>query len=111
MFSEKERALLGDREAQEAITARGQLLPCPKCGDNKEVSIATATRIPREFWGTCWACGFCGPIELSVSKAIESWNHRATEIEKYAIKTACHNFPNIEQLGDAFQVREWGDMG
>lgn len=33
--------------------------------------------------------------------------YRATEIDKYAIKTACHNFPDIEQLGDAFQVREW----
>ena len=32
--------------------------------------------------------------------------YRATEIDKYAIKTACHNFPDIEQLGDAFQVRE-----
>ena len=34
--------------------------------------------------------------------------YRATEIDKYAIKTACHNFPDIEQLGDAFQVREDG---
>lgn len=33
--------------------------------------------------------------------------YRATEIDKYAIKTACYNFPDIEQLGDAFQVREW----
>ena len=32
MLSEKERALLGDREAQEAFTARGELLPCPWCG-------------------------------------------------------------------------------
>lgn len=31
--------------------------------------------------------------------------YRATEIDKYAIKTACHNFPDIIQLGDAFQVR------
>lgn len=32
MLDEKTRALLGDREAQEAITARGELLPCPCCG-------------------------------------------------------------------------------
>lgn len=25
-------ALLGDREAQERVTARGELLPCPLCG-------------------------------------------------------------------------------
>lgn len=31
--------------------------------------------------------------------------YRATEIDKYAIKTACYNFPDIEQLGDAFLVR------
>ena len=31
--------------------------------------------------------------------------YKATEIDKYAIKTATHNFPDIEQLGDAFQVR------
>ena len=32
----------------------------------------------------------------------------ATEIDKYAIKTTLHNFPNTIQLGDAFQVREGG---
>ena len=31
MLDEKTLALLGDREAQEAITARGELLPCPFC--------------------------------------------------------------------------------
>ena len=31
MLSEKERAMLGDREAQERVTARGELLPCPFC--------------------------------------------------------------------------------
>lgn len=30
-MTEIDRALLGDREAQEAITARGELLPCPGC--------------------------------------------------------------------------------
>lgn len=29
----------------------------------------------------------------------------ATEIDKYAIKTTMHNFPDVIQLGDAFQVR------
>ena len=31
----------------------------------------------------------------------------SSEIDKYAIKTACHNFPDIIQMGDAYQVREW----
>ena len=34
----------------------------------------------------------------------------ATEIDKYAVQTTQHNFPDTVQLGDAFQVRErdWG---
>ena len=35
-------------------------------------------------------------------------HYYATEIDKYAIKTAQHNFPDIIQLGDAFQVRDDG---
>ena len=35
-------------------------------------------------------------------------NYCATEIDKYAVKTATHNFPDIIQLGDAFQVRDDG---
>lgn len=48
----------------------------------------------------------CGHIALDKLGA-RIQRYRATEIDKYAIKTACHNFPGIEQLGDAFQVREW----
>lgn len=48
----------------------------------------------------------CGHIALDKLGA-NIRRYRATEIDKYAIKTACHNFPDIEQLGDAFQVRNW----
>ena len=48
----------------------------------------------------------CGHIALDKLEA-HIQRYRATEIDKYAIKTACHNFPDIEQIGDAFQVREW----
>lgn len=47
----------------------------------------------------------CGHIALDKLGAHIS-RYRASEIDKYAIKTACHNFPGIEQIGDAFQVRE-----
>ena len=47
----------------------------------------------------------CGHIALDKLGA-KIHRYRATEIDKYAIKTSCHNFPDIEQLGDAFQVRE-----
>lgn len=46
----------------------------------------------------------CGHIALDKLGA-QIARYRATEIDKYAIKTACHNFPDIIQLGDAFQVR------
>ena len=49
------------------------------------------------------ACGHLALDKLGAHIA----RYRATEIDKYAIKTACHNFPDIEQLGDAFQVRDW----
>lgn len=52
----------------------------------------------------------CGHLALDKLGAhIE--RYRATEIDKYAIKTACHNFPDIEQLGDAFLARERGWIG
>lgn len=46
----------------------------------------------------------CGHIALDKLGA-HITRYRAFEIDKYAIKTACHNFPDIEQIGDAFQVR------
>lgn len=48
----------------------------------------------------------CGHIALDKLGA-HIMRYRATEIDKYAIETACHNFPDIEQLGDAYQVRNW----
>lgn len=48
----------------------------------------------------------CGHIALDKLGA-HIGRYRATEIDKYAIKTACHNFPGMQHLGDAFQVRNW----
>lgn len=48
----------------------------------------------------------CGHIALDKLGA-HIQRYRATEIDKYAVKTACYNFPDIEQIWDAFQVREW----
>lgn len=47
----------------------------------------------------------CGHIALDkLGAAITSYY--ATEIDKYAIQTTQHNFPDTIQLGDAFKVRE-----
>ena len=49
----------------------------------------------------------CGRLALN-----KLWAHiahyYATEIDKYAVQTTQHNFPDTIQLGDAFQVRDDG---
>ena len=50
----------------------------------------------------------CGRIALGLAGARVT-RYRATEIDKYAIKTSSHNFPDIVHLGDAFGVRDWED--
>lgn len=49
----------------------------------------------------------CGHIALDKLGAAVSCYY-ATEIDKYAIQTTQHNYPDTIQLGDAFQVREEG---
>lgn len=49
----------------------------------------------------------CGQIALK-EMGCHVVKYYATEIDKYAIQTTQHNFPNTIQLGDAFQVRENG---
>ena len=49
----------------------------------------------------------CGHIALDKLGA-EITAYYATEIDKYAVQTTQHNFPDTVQLGDAFQVREDG---
>lgn len=49
----------------------------------------------------------CGHIALGKLGAAVS-GYYATEIDKYAIQTTQHNYPETIQLGDAFQVREEG---
>ena len=47
----------------------------------------------------------CGHIALD-NLGAEITAYYATEIDKYAIQTTQHNFPDTVQLGDAFQVRD-----
>ncbi len=48
----------------------------------------------------------CGHIALD-KLGVQPWliRYYATEIDKYAIQTTQHNFPETVQLGDAFRVR------
>lgn len=47
----------------------------------------------------------CGHIALDKLGA-NIRNYYATEVDKHAIKTALHNFPDIVELGDANQIRD-----
>ena len=47
----------------------------------------------------------CGHIALD-KLGVMITTYYATEMDKYAIQTTQHNFPNTVQLGDAFQVRD-----
>lgn len=49
----------------------------------------------------------CGHLALNKLGAHIA-HYYATEIDKYAIQTTQHNFPDTIQLGDAFQVRDDG---
>ena len=50
------------------------------------------------------SCGHIAPDKLGVEIA----SYHATEIDKFAVQTTQANFPDVVQLGDAFQVREDG---
>jgi len=49
----------------------------------------------------------CGHLSLDKLGAHIA-HYYATEIDKYAVQTTQHNFPDTIQLGDAFQVRDDG---
>ena len=83
-MTEKElirRALLGSREAQQACTDKGIVLPCPCC----KGEAYTETFFERKGWRTVVGCSEC-PVSLSTitydteeiaqKKALKDWNTR-----------------------------------
>ena len=72
-MDEIKRALLGDKDAQQAVTERGELLPCPSCGGESTIKAPPANYAYRV---ACLACrmntGGCKTKE----EAIEKWNTR-----------------------------------
>ena len=75
------RALLGSREAQQACTDKGIVLPCPCC----KGEAYTETFFERKGWRTVVGCSEC-PVslstitydteEISQKKALKDWNTR-----------------------------------
>lgn len=73
MLDDVTLALLGDRAAQERITARGELLPCPFCG-SEEVE---AELVCGEYFVTCNACNASSGFEETTEECVRKWNTRA----------------------------------
>lgn len=46
--------------------------------------------------------------QITAELGVEIASYHATEIDKFAVQTTQANFPDVVQLGDAFQVREDG---
>lgn len=75
MLSEIERAMLGDREAQERLTAAGVLLECPFCGGDAMIEYDTIN--PFEYAVFCGDCGVMTTTSEDENIARREWNHRA----------------------------------
>lgn len=83
-MDERTRALLGDREAQERVTAAGVLLECPHC--NAPAKMLKMHGLKRFFFNptvkrpTCTKCGATVFVWLSEKDAIRRWNTRASPL-------------------------------
>lgn len=81
-------ALLGDRAAQERITERGELLPCPFCGSEPTTRVKVKSQC-FEMMVICFKCGINKSVEVEIcdtefrkmnngmNTAEKNWNTRA----------------------------------
>ena len=84
-MDEIKRALLGDKEAQRAVTERGELLPCPFCGAGAMVEYDSI--YPFEHIVFCGDCGVMTGVSEDKKVAFKEWNTRpqlltAEELER-----------------------------
>lgn len=79
MMDERTRALLGDRAAQERLTAAGVLVPCPKCGGPGEIYKYHGEDWEQPYTAKCKknACFWIGRDFTTRKQAIREWNTRA----------------------------------
>lgn len=67
-------AMLGDGAAQERLTERGELLPCPMCG---KTGVLRSINSNKTFFACCPACGLMTRAYKGHEKASLAWNTRA----------------------------------
>lgn len=65
-------ALLGDKAAQERLTKRVELLPCPWCGGEARV-----VGVGKWRYAVCKKCTIEGPVKMDIDEALLAWNTRA----------------------------------
>jgi hypothetical protein len=78
------RALMGDKKAQEEITEKGELLPCPICGGEPVITKITTTYLSEkeipigttEVHIFCTKCGIKTNSVLTTDTLIKFWNTR-----------------------------------
>lgn len=86
-----QKDMLGDKEAQERVAERGELLPCPFCGNEFPTIVETSgygvriccpmceTKFTRDFYET-------GRGRLGRERTIEAWNTRPALLTPEQIK-------------------------
>ena len=67
-------ALLGDKAAQERLTGRGELVPCPMCG---KTGVLRSINSNKTFFACCPACGLMTRAYKGQDKTRLAWNTRA----------------------------------
>ena len=66
-------ALLGDKAAQERVTERGELIPCPFCGEEK----ANIRYACGDYFVECLNCHSTSSVTSTKDTVVKDWNTRA----------------------------------